>query len=776
MRSRLGPMGAWGRVCLMGAALLAGGRASAELYQAADLSGVTSEDDLRDLAAQGDLEDEELSTLMELLLDPVDINRADRDELYQLPRLTYDLVDALLVVRAEKGPFTSLAGLLDVPGFTPQILAQLQPFAEARPSVLKQVQDELGEPQASLKGRTAYTFGERPRPGYEDELTSVTNDDVLRTQGLNPIPETYLRARAAFSREYFVGLVLLEKAEVADWVYDPDDQVFLIGWGQPVYSVEKAVVAVERLQWSAVAGSYTVGFGQRLVFDNTQRNRPRGWYRDDRINNAVDFQAPERLFGVAGTWKPSPVGAVKLGGTAWGSFRRRDLYQSYFVVDPPPGYEYGALAAGSPPDGYLAGGVELPYVTYPNLYGEAIAGLHGELVLAGKTRFGLTAYGAHLIKYAPIGFTNQLPDRPFFGAVGVDGSGQLGAWNLQGEVAVMDSGGVAAYARSARGWKKGEIVLSGRSYGEDYDNPYSRGSAQPDVYSVTRPDGRFSGDPAYDPELYTSYDRDRDEQGIRLEGFYKLRPRVNLVGYVDPWRSPSTGFWDLDTALRANFTLMQRKLDVDVLGRYQDRVLGVYGHGRSFSGDTPCDPDEADTFGNPCGNVQEGEPEELVAQEATGARITAAAYLTDRHVPNTTLWLNYRRYYEDAAREYLLSDCVSQVYAYQVGHVATLKGTTQLPLDLRTTARVRFWDEDAYGSSGERSVDAYGEVGWWSPDGDWRLSGRYSVTADLRDVADLDVTTCDNGGELPLDPATWPADERTRTPEQTVLATVEYRF
>lgn len=711
--------------------------ARAELYDAVDLSQVTQEEDLRDLAYQGDLDDEDVSILIELLLDPVDLNRARRDALYQLPSLTYEHVDAILAWRQEHGRFESVDQLLEVPGITPDILAQLARFAAVRPPVSERLR-----PSGSVKVRGAGIVhsGERP--------------------------EGYAVAQAG-AQDFDAAVVLLEQPGVGAWAFDPNDLSFNIALGSPVYSLAKVYVAVDRPTFSAILGSYTAGFGQRLTFDVSQRTRPNGFYRDHRVSNSIDFDASQRLFGAAATWNGASVGEVSIGGTAFISVGRKDLYQNYFSVLPPAGVEYGELAYGLSPDFSTADGTDYQYVTLPDLYSEAILGVHGEVDLPGIHRLGVTAWGARLNPRAPIYFLNQLPDRPLFGAVGLDFSTGYGSWDAAGEIAVMDSGGVGALVRAARGTKKGEIVISARHYGEGFDNPYSRGKAQADTYSSPRPDRRDVGDPPLDPDEITGYDRDRDEQGVRVEGYWKAKPWLRLTAFSDQWRAPSTGLWDLDTQVRADFEI-RKAASIDVLLRYQDKVLSQYGRARSYGDDVGCDPDDPDAQ---CG----GEVIEDL-DTAAGSKITAGSYLTLRVIPLTTWYVSYRRYYEDDRRTYIDTDCESPLYYFRIGQVASLKGTADLPLDLRSTLRVRYLDDDVYGNAGARELGAYAQLEWWDPRGRFRVGGRYSVDTGLRDPWDKDVIRCDNGGELPPDRSDWPADERSAPPQQTVLATFEYRF
>ncbi len=107
-----------------------------------DLSDVTSEDDLRDLAGEwdydaeeyvdGEITNEEYETLKDLFDNKVNLNTADRDELYNLPEIGYNLADRIIEYRKKYGLFKSKEEIKKIPGITLEIYEQIEPFIEAR--------------------------------------------------------------------------------------------------------------------------------------------------------------------------------------------------------------------------------------------------------------------------------------------------------------------------------------------------------------------------------------------------------------------------------------------------------------------------------------------------------------------------------------------------------------------------------------------------------------------------------------------------------------------
>ena len=107
-----------------------------------DLSDVESEDDLGDLAGEwdydlgeyvdGEITNEEYEILKDLFDNKVNLNTADRDELYNLPEISYTLADKIIEYREKYGFFKSKEEVKNVPEITPETYGQIEPFIEVR--------------------------------------------------------------------------------------------------------------------------------------------------------------------------------------------------------------------------------------------------------------------------------------------------------------------------------------------------------------------------------------------------------------------------------------------------------------------------------------------------------------------------------------------------------------------------------------------------------------------------------------------------------------------
>src|SRR5689334_15592114 len=103
---------------------------SLPVYAAIYESPITAddEDDLRAAAERGEISDATLQTLVELLEDGVDLNGASRDELYELPSLTYADVDAIVQYRKNEGHIDDPSTLVGAGAITAEQLLQIAPF------------------------------------------------------------------------------------------------------------------------------------------------------------------------------------------------------------------------------------------------------------------------------------------------------------------------------------------------------------------------------------------------------------------------------------------------------------------------------------------------------------------------------------------------------------------------------------------------------------------------------------------------------------------------
>ena len=93
---------------------------------------IDDEDDINQMYFDGEITEEERDRLLTLFLSKVDLNRASREELYELPGFTWRLADRVLERRTLPGGIRRVEEIADVEGMSPGIMDQARPFLTAR--------------------------------------------------------------------------------------------------------------------------------------------------------------------------------------------------------------------------------------------------------------------------------------------------------------------------------------------------------------------------------------------------------------------------------------------------------------------------------------------------------------------------------------------------------------------------------------------------------------------------------------------------------------------
>ncbi len=644
---------------------------------------VDNEDDLRELYADGTLTEDDFEVLVELLEDPVDINRARRNDLYDLPGVDWDLARAVLQDRRENGPFGDVTDLLRVPGFERDLLAQLWPFAEAVAPA---------KPGEHLKGKV------RLRSAFElAETEPIEDDHANRTHnarqlGYGKVPNTYLSARVRYRKWLQAGVIGLAQDGISDMAYDPESRDFYASWRSPQAELGKLFVQAERLRWEAIAGSYTAGFGLGLTFDTTSRSHPHGFYPDLTVSGTDRFSLRKGLFG--GGWQllDQPLGQVATIDLAlFASSSTFDIYQ-YDIgvaggeqIDPLVDDTESPRIYVETPDGtYQKGG----WLRMPNAYRESLAGANTTLRFMDSGQLGATAWMGHLDMTTIDGVEDEyelllrsgFPVEHTYGSVGLYASYELGLLELHAEAAHSLTGGQAYLVKGFLDTMMGEVEMSLRHYGTDYDNPHARGLANADEY------GGY---------------RDRDEQGGRFKA--RLEPvdwiSMRLLG--DVWQRMSMGTWNAELYGRvevkpwASWSLVG-------FADHKNRDLSNNGRNREYGGDWGIDEDSDSsevTYDDVTYDVIEG----------AGARNYWGVQIRTDAIPRVSMTALYKRIYTDSGYFYPDPDAYCS-YWYQVGHYAWAKLRFDPADSTAVTLRAKYEDEDVYGDQGSRYVEGYLQV------------------------------------------------------------------
>jgi len=365
---------------------------------------VESDEDLLDLLAAQEIEAEDYETLRELLEDGVDLNTAGRDELYTLPNLTYADVDAILTYRQEAGSILDPFVLVGADVLSPEKFSSIAPFLWIR------------EPDAPL-------FHTRGRLRY---LTTFVAGDT-------EVPSMVLAGKVSTLKNLDIGVVgVLTRNRLSEVVYDPNRDALSAKTPAPQLHVPKFFLQWETKDWHLAAGTYRIGFGQRLTFDNTTWYTPNGIRVDDTMSYNQDltrackesdaetgespctgdaarqYQSPDyrwtdRLRGAAVGLKSVEIGDGWLQAYAFFSYQTRSIYQ-YEVYDrgrcqDPTDDEDPACAAPwvyRRQEDLLEPTTRFSFHTLTDMFNELLGGGNIAYFFNRRSHVGVTGYGASI--------------------------------------------------------------------------------------------------------------------------------------------------------------------------------------------------------------------------------------------------------------------------------------------------------------------------------------------------------------------------------------------
>ncbi|HEU0035657.1 MAG TPA: hypothetical protein VFQ53_33830 [Kofleriaceae bacterium] len=601
--------------------LVLAGTASATPYET--FVDVSDQQDLEDLLAAGDITQDTFDELIELLESGVDLDTADRAQLYALPNLTYQDVDAIIAYREKQnGVIADPAGLVAAGALSEDKLLAISAFL-----IVTEARDRY-----ALKG-------------WIRAMTRYTPGDDL-------VPPFALRGRFTALKHVQAGFAAaFTRLDIGAPQYDPNRNALIADPRGYHVEVPKVFLKYEDDEATVIGGSFRAGFAQRLTFDNSKRYTPNGLYFDDDLFFSTelvracresagelaespctgpagdkyvtpDWSWRDGLFGVGAGFKRLEVGGAGwLQGYVWASASKRSIYQ-YELVDRSQVCVNGVCkpkcedpsADNDPncaaptvfvrPDGNLLDQTSrFSFVTLPDVFQERLAGANVSYFADRRNSVGLTAYGAveeNLVDGITLDTQewSRLPTGRKFGAAGANFSFGRDWLDVFGEASwsydempdvegpARGGGGGAAILRVTATKKHQELEGSLRYFGIDYANPYARPISQPDELNGQRA---------------------RDEAGFRLR-YYGSDKLYSLRAQIDLWEPPSARDASelgrpqrkIDTYVRGDVKTTS-KLTLGLWERYQDKDLGAAGHDECFEVSTEFDENGEPI---PCGGRQ----------------------------------------------------------------------------------------------------------------------------------------------------------------------------
>jgi hypothetical protein len=670
---------------------------------------VDDEEGLIELLESGQISSETFTTLIELLRQGVDLDRATREELYSLPNLTYDDVDKILFYRREAGSIGDPQNLVAAGALEQRKLDALAPFLRVR-----------------VKAPVAYA------------TDGWVRAPLVFLPNAPDTPAGALMGRAVTVKHLsFGGAAVVTTHRLGDVVYDPVRESLSAQAAAPRVAVPKLFVRWEEDGWGVIAGSYRIGFGQRLTFDDTSRYTPSGFVPDDDIVRGTsltsackesqgeldaspcagaagdeyvvpDFRWREGLFGVAVGARQLAAGPGELQLYGFFSSARRPIYQYEIYdrgrCDDPERDDDPACAAPAvyrTQDDPLAPTSRFSYQTLPDMFRETTVGGNVSYFTGPTTHVGATWYLSSidwLTEGIDLDFQeySRYPRGGAFGAVGVDGALRVNDADVFVEVTRSfdrtpgGGGDFGAILRTVAAFRKQELEASLRWYGEGFVNPYARPIAAADE---------------------SGGQRVRDEAGMRLRYTGAFWRRFTLRASWDLWVTPSTDTPKTVAYVRAD-TLFTRTLGGGLWASFSDKDLSQ-GGGAMECYETPFDTDES---GEPLGCTGRKWQAALRVHVMPSKRLTVSAQYQHGFLDDPD--------YPDGQRQ----------------DVSAWLAATWKPTDrLRVRGRSRFLDQDvADNMSLERSLWSYLELSYRYQK-QWRARARYDLILWLDDRASTAV-------------------------------------
>lgn len=503
---------------------------------------VNDEDDVNALEERGDISATTAQTLRDMLMEPLNLNDATREELFDLPSIDLAQADSILAYRKAKGTINDPAELVGAEIISADQLSQILPFLEV------------------LTAETRLPFSGKIRLQGRYQLQDPSG------------PPAYLQASVKAPFDLSAGITLVGTRRYPGPL-SYDQVTGALKASPPTY---RLFAPHWHLTWKdgkrkVMAGTFYVGFAERLVLDTTRRAFPHGIYASSslyrtiqssgacyfsdgqpgdaecpnglaNLNVAADYNWRAPFQGIAGSIEDLELGDTqRLSLYGFLSYQPKRLYQyklfdKRYCTDPRDDFSSGCEA----PPIYLASDtsrtLRYAYRTFPDVSTELTGGGRVQLEANSFLRFGVTGYGAATFFFAQPALLDfqEYSSTPFggpFGSLGADVLAQVGDFSLALEAArSFDSipgrlgqaaprGGWAVIQRTTWSVRKHELELTLRFYDTNYVNPYARSVSGFDVV-----DGQ----------------RVRDELGARLV-YNGAVDDFRFTGRFNIWSTPSGG-------------------------------------------------------------------------------------------------------------------------------------------------------------------------------------------------------------------------------------------
>lgn len=695
---------------------------------------VADEKELRQLYYDGLLEDDEFDILLRLLEAPIDLNRAERGDLIQLPGVTQALANAIVEERTADGSYLLLADLASrVDALTMEDIRRFDSFVYLRvPSGTK----------PAFKGKLDVLVF-KDFDGYrllENDYPARSRS--IRQAGYGKGPAVGYGVQATILQWLDVGIAGVAQEGIRSIQYEPSSRDLYASWGTPTLRPYLGYARAVRPEGEVVVGTYHLSYGLGLVMNTIGGRERHGPSLRKSFGRSSDrIRQFDGLLGGAARLLALKAGRFQFDLSAFGSIRDYDTYSNYIglaegeILDP---VDSETLT----PRVWVEGN-KVSYLTIPNAIRVALAGGNATLRFNRRTHVGFTGYAAlsdrTVIDGIPDDAQNELlfrrrwPVANNFGAIGVNGAVGFGLINMAAEWALhidqRPGNGLRFLFEVEPAW--GEFVISLRHYDTTFANPYARSQAAPDSVGGLRA---------------------RNEQGVRLQAtvhpiksiranvridlahniqydIYDLEVRGSVRGKPVPW----LGLQLFASIKNQDLALNGREFTYG--GEIDEELFGFQGEFREFLDDSSIDCDEAG--GASC--------------ERAGEKATFGGQIKFQDKKIGSIGVRYRHAWTDNDKTLFVNENSCRLARQESG---TLRVFGRVRPHKWTTISGSFYylDEDLWG---------FNRLGTGSEQGSHGLGGWMQIEQKIKDTIKLRLrgsvgrrlpevsSRCDEGGATP---------------------------
>ncbi|GEM_PF-1290862 len=704
---------------------------------------VADEEELRQLYYDGLLEDDEFDTLLRLLEAPIDINRAERGDLTQLPGITEIMAEAIIHERTVDGAYLILADLATrIDRITMDDVRRIDSFVYLRvPAGTK----------PAVKGAFDLLIVKE-----FDDHAALTNDYPARSRSIDQAgygkgPAIGYGVNATILQWLDIGIAGVAQESIRSIEYEPSSRDLYASWGTPTFRPYLGYARVVRPEGEVVVGTYHLSYGLGVVMNTIGGHERHGPSLRRSFGRSSDrIRQFDGLLGGAARLLALKAGRFSFDLSAFGSIRDYDTYSSYIglaggrVLDPAAGLsddpERETFEASTPR--IWIEGNKVSYLTVPNAIRIALAGGNATFRFNRRTHIGFTGYAAlsdrTVIPGIPEDAQNELlfrrrwPVSNNFGAIGVNGAVGVGLINMAAEWGLfLDQrpGNALRFLFEVEpAW--GEFSISLRHYDTTFANPYARSEAAPDSVAGHRA---------------------RNEQGIRFGAtvhpikairgnlrvdlshnlqydIYDLEVRGSFTGKPTPWLSLKAfgSIKNQDLALNGREFKYGGEIDED--------LFGVQGEFREFLEETDIDCEEAG--GATC---------ERAGEKATlGAQIR----FEDKKIGNIAI--RYRHSWTDNDKTVFVNENSCRL-ARQQGGLLRVTGRVRPHKSTTISGSFYYLDEDLWGykSIGGAEEGPRGVGGWMQVEQKVKDRVKFRLRGKVGRRLMETSSRCDEGGATP---------------------------